>query len=222
MSSRTALTFVGVLQAMRTGLRFGFLACLVLLLGLAVGCSDDDGGGVMPPPPPLVTMFVASGTPAAPNGFRMEGSVNGDEVEIRVMIGGATTSQDLYAFAFDILLTDQSVVQFKERSFGDALFDTNPGPPPQDQVAFVSQVGDRVIVGVSKTQRGSGNGIAAGEKTILSMTFAVNAGTTDLTFVASPAPGVPGANPTNEPTGLDSNLDPVDLDFDVLSATISR
>ncbi len=221
MHGRMTPTFRGVLQKMR----YGFLIGLVLLLGLAAGCSDDDNGGVMPPPPPPppVTMFVDSGTPAVPDGVRMEGTVIGDEVEVRIVIDGATMSQDLYAFAFDIQLSDPSVAQFKPGSavFGDALVDTAvPPAPAQGQLTVVSQQGDRVIVGVSKTNRGLGNGIAAGEKTVLSMRFTVNAGTTDLTFVDSPANPV---DSTNEPAALDPDLEHIDtIDFDPLSATISR
>jgi len=211
MHGRTAPTFPGVLQKMR----YGFLIGLVLLLGLAAGCSDDDDGA----PAAAVAAFTGSATAAAPNGVRLEGtSVSNDVINVQVVLDGATTSADLYAFAFDILLSNPGVVNFIAGSalFGDALETTLP----QGELVLVSQQGDRVIVAVSKTTQGVGNGFGAVERLILSLSFTVGSGSTTLTFVGSPLNPM---NPTTEPTALDSALNPIGtITFDALSATISR
>lgn len=213
MRSRTVLNFPGVLKNMRYGFLLGIV--LVLVLGFATGCSDDDGGNAGPP-----AAFAASATAPAPDGVRLEGTtVSNSVINLQVVLDGVTTSTDLYAFAFDIQLSNPGVVQFIAGSalFGDAL-ETAGG---QGEAVAVSQQGDRIIVGVSKTGQGVGNGIvAAEERLILSMDFSVANGTTTLTFVDSPNNP---QNPVNAPTALDSALAPVGtISFDALSATISR
>ena len=213
MHGRTAPTFRGVLQKMR----YGFLIGLMVVLGLATGCSDDDdggGGGTA-----AVATFTASTTAPAPDGVRLEGTVvSNNMVTLEVVLDGATTSTDLYAFAFDILLSNPGVINFVAGSalFGEVLETTLP----QGELVLVSQQGDRVIVGVSKTMSGAGNGFGVEERTVLSLDFTVGSGSTTLTFADSPANPM---NPTDEPTALDSTLSPVGtISFDALSATISR
>jgi hypothetical protein len=140
-------------------------------------------------------------------------------INVQVVLDGITTSTDLYAFAFDIQLSDPSVIQFIAGSamFGDVL-ETTGG---QGEAIAVSQMGDRVIVGVSKTGQGAGNGIVlVEERLVVSMDFSVTTGTTTLTFADSPNNP---QNPTNSPTALDSALAAVGtINFDLLPATISR
>ena len=209
MHGRTMPIFRGVLQKMR----YGFLIGLVLLLGLAVGCSDDDSGA----PPEAVAMFAASATLPAPNEVRLEGTtVSNGVVNVEVVLNGATTSTNLYAFAFDLLLSNPGVIQFIQGSAleGGALETT----PSQDVEVVVSQQGDRVIVGVSKTGGGAGNGFGAEDRTIVSLDFTVSSGSTTLTFAPSvparkaPAALVDSSPPSPIPT----------ITFDLLSATISR
>ncbi len=80
---------------------------------------------------------------------------------------------------------------------------------------FVAQQGDRLIVGVSKTGGGSGNGVGGLGVPILSFDLAVNPGTTSLTFADSPAGKAPAAFDS------EGNVVPSVI-FDTLSATISR
>jgi hypothetical protein len=192
----------------------------MVVLGLAAGCSDDDdggggGGGA-------VATFTASTTAPAPDGVRLEGAVvSNNMVTLEVVLDGATTSTDLYAFAFDILLSNPGVINFVAGSamFGDVLETT--GGQGELVLVSLSQLGDRVVVGVSKTGAGAGNGFGAEERFVLSMDFTVGSGSTTLTFDGSPDPAM--GNPTDEPTALDSALVPIGtISFDALSATISR
>ena len=158
------------------------------------------------------SLRAAFGAPA-PDGVRLEGTVvSNDMVTLEVVLDGQTTSTDIYSFAFDILLSDPSVIQFTGLALeGDVLVPTFP----QEVKVLVTQQGDRVIVGVSKTMGGAGNGFGAEERLILSMDFTVNSGSTTLTFDSTPA--------MKAPTAFDSALGPIpSITFDAMPATISR
>ena len=191
-------------------MRYGSLIGLMLVLGLAAGCSDDDDGGAAA----AVAVFTASATAPLADGVRMEGTVVADDmVNIQIVLDGQTTSTDIYAFAFDILLSNSGVVQFIPGSAleGGVLETT----PPQDVEVVVSQQGNRVIVGVTKTGGGAGNGFGMEERTIVSMDFTVSSGTTSLTFASTPAMKAPAA--------LDSTTANIpSIIFDTVPATISR
>jgi hypothetical protein len=81
----------------------------VALLALAFGCGSDDGTLA----PPLTASFRSSGTASAPNRVRLVSpTVSADTVVVDVLIGGPTTSADLYSFAFDLLLRDPSIAVY--------------------------------------------------------------------------------------------------------------
>lgn len=185
------------------------------LLVVALGC----GGGSDVTTPPAV--FYGSTTAMSPDGVRLIGSGAGrSTVLVRVVLGGPTTSSDLYGFAFDLVLGDPTAAQYVPGSarFGDAL-ETDGA---QGRSVLASQVGDRVVIGISKTGGGSGNGLAgSGESIVLSLEFDVpNRGMTTLGFAGSPNNPV---NPTGDPAALDSTgaLVP-SIRFDVEPALISR
>jgi len=190
---------------------------LLLVIVASAGCGGGSGGGITGPS--IVADFIESGTASTANRVRLvDGSVSDDRVTIQVAIAGPTTSPDLYAFAFDLLISDPTVAQYVPNSaaFGSALV-LGSG---QQQAVLVSQSGDRIIVGVSKTGGGSGNGIGASEESILSLTLRVlREGATDVTIVGSP--GNPH-NPTPDPAALESNGTVIgSVTFDAASATLA-
>ncbi|RMF75862.1 MAG: hypothetical protein D6738_02775 [Acidobacteria bacterium] len=175
------------------------LCLAALMLSLApLGCGGGGGGG--DGPPPVVAGFVASGTPASANLVRLAGrALDNDTVQVDVVLDGPTASSDIYSFAFDIELSNTSVARYVSGSaqFGNAL-ELGPG---QGSSVLVSQQGNRVVVGVSKTGGGPGNGFGAEQRIVVRMLFAVQAkGSTNLLFRGSSDPG----NPTPDPAALDS------------------
>jgi hypothetical protein len=192
---------------------------LLLVIVSSGGCGSGGGSGITGPS--IVADFVESGTASAADRVRLvDGSVSDDRVTIQVTIAGPTTSGDLYAFAFDLLISDPTVAAYVPgtATFGSALV-LGAG---QQQAVLVSQSGDRVVVGVSKIGggAGSGNGIGASEESILSLTLRVlREGATDVTIVGSP--GNP-QNPTPDPAALGSTGTLIgSVTFDPASATIS-
>ena len=134
------------------------------------GGSSEDGGVIGDP---ITASFTPSGTAASPDLVRLNGSASSDLVELRVVISGQTESDDLYAFAFDLVLSNADVAGYVAGSaeFGTALT-LEPG---QDGAAFASQTDNRVTVGVSKLGNVAGNGVGPGEETIVTLYFRVTA-----------------------------------------------
>ncbi len=162
---------------------------LLIALAAATGCSDSNSNGFILPG--LTASFNGSGTAAAANLVRLEGSTAGDTVNVRVVIDGATTNTDLYSFAFDLVLSDGTLAQFVSgtTSFGNAL--TTSGGQTSQVLAV--QNGDRITVGVSKLGGGAGNAVPAGERTVVSMDLRLlKVGTGTLRIEGSPpnAPAV--------------------------------
>jgi hypothetical protein len=175
---------------------------LPLFLGISVVLAPACGGGGSDPVAPAATaQFTPSGTAAAPNGVRLVlASSNADTATLNVMVGGPTTSSDLYSFAFDIVLGDPTVATYVTGSarIGDALQATGS----QTRSLLVSQSAGRIVVGVSKLGGGPGNAVQDPEEILLSLTLRVlERDITTLTLAGSTAD--PG-NPTNAPVALDS------------------
>lgn len=173
------------------------LAALAAALVLVAGCDGGGGGGGGAPP--VSAAFAASATSPAPNVVRITGRpTDANTVAIDVVIDGPTTSSGLYAFAFDIELSNPAVARYVSGSadFGDAL----TLAAGQGESVLVSQSGNRVIVGVSKTGGGAGNGVT-GTRIVVSLVFdVIGTGTTNLVFRGSSDPG----NPTAGPAALDA------------------
>jgi hypothetical protein len=151
------------------------LSCWILLVCLcAVSCGGgngngggDNGGGIQP----IAARFTSSGTVPSPNTVRLNGSAMGNRVLLDVMIGGPTTSDDIYSFAFDIVLSNANVAQYQigSVSCGSAL---TLGSGQQCE-ALASQQGNRVVIGVSKLGGGSGNRVSDPEETVVSLQLQV-------------------------------------------------
>lgn len=187
----------------------GLLLLAWLVVPMGVGCNGGGGGGVVVSP---VATFDASGTPAAPDLVRLDGVAIGDMVVLTAVIGGPSTSSDLYSLDLLLRLSDPTLVQYIPQSaiFGDAF--TLSGV--QTGAALAAQNGAFVTVGATKAGGGAGNGVAAGEHVIVQLTFRVlRRGTTTISIV-----GAPDASPAV----LDSTGATVaSVHFDLASASIS-
>lgn len=184
-----------------------------LLLALAVagascGGSGSGGGGGGGPAGPPTAAFAGSGTAAAADRVRLTGTANGDLVTLRVDLGGPTTSTDLFGFAFDLVLSNPSMIAVVSATEGDALT-----PATSVDVQIATQA-NRLIVGVSKLASATGgNGVGAGESTVVEIVLrATRAGTT--TIAVDDPPG-------DSPAALDSNGQVVpSVQFDLAAATL--
>ena len=183
---------------------------LALCLGLLAcgGGSGPDG----PVDPGLSAAFQSSGTAAAPDLVRLVGSTaDGDLTTLDVAISGPTASADIYSFAFDLVLSDSSVARYEGGSAaaGGAL-DVESG---QGLSVLAAQQGDRVVVGVSKTGGGAGNGIASGEEVIVSLVFRVLRSGETAIRIEGP--------PTEPPVALDSGGETlISVQFDAAEGRI--
>ena len=198
------------------GSSIGYLVILTLLALPGASCGGGDGGGSVVNPSLTVT-FTDSGTASVPDLVRLAGTPSGEQVTVEVALAGPTTSNDIYAFAFDLVIGDTSVLAYVLGSaqMGSAL--STAGCLGESVLA--DQSGDRVVVGVSKLGGCSGNGVPADERAIVRITFRVlRAGSSTLSLAGSPQ-ALRAA--TSEPTAFDSSLDRIDsIQFDVASATI--
>ncbi len=182
---------------------------LILCVAACGGGSDSTAPVV---PTTIAASFGSSGTVLAPDLVRLTGAVSGDTVTVNVVIGGVTASNDLYSFAFDLVIGDTGVAQYVDGSiaFGSALKLSGS----QGSSALASQVGDRVVVGVTKLGAGSGNGVTATEETVVTLRFRVmRRAATTLAF---------GGSPPDDPEALDSGGQVIgSVEFDMAPATIS-
>jgi len=194
----------------------GYLLILALLAVGGVSCGGGGGGGSVVNPSLTVT-FADSGTGSAPDLVRLTGSPSGEQVTIEVALAGPTTSAGIYAFAFDVVIGDTSVLAYVVGSaqIGSVLTTTGC----LGETVLAAQSGDRVVVGVSKLGACPGNGVPAGERAIVSMTFRVlEAGTSTLSLAGSPQAQ---RLPTGEPSAFDSDRVRIDsIQFDAVPATI--
>ena len=167
------------------------------LVAMVTGCSSggdsEDDGGVIGDP--ISASFTPSGTSPAPDLVRLTGSATADLVTLQVAISGQTTSDDLFSFAFDLVLSNPGVAGYVDDSveFGDALT-LEAG---QASVALASQSGDRITVGVTKLG-GAGNGVGPGEATIVTLLLRVTAKASTSIAIDLTPPADPGALESDE------------------------
>jgi hypothetical protein len=197
-------------SAVRGGHGKAVAAGLLLLALFASGCGGGEGGSSFVPDI-LTGRFVTSSTAAAPNLVRLTGAPgSGDLVAVDVVIGGPTTSSDLYTFAFDMVIGDPTVLDFVDDSgvVGSVLSATGcAGAPVVETGTDLSR--SQIVVGVSKLGACPGDGVSGGEPSIVRLTFRVlKEGLSSLSISGSA-------------TVLDSAGDPVNsIQFDTAAATI--
>lgn len=184
---------------------------LFVSFGLACGGGSDAVNAVLGQE--LTVQFAPSSTSAAAElVYLRSGAAQGETITVDIEIGGPTTSSDLYSFAFDLVLGDPSVVEYIPGSavFGDAL--TIGGS--QGTNVLASQSGNRVVIGVSKTGGGPGNGITNSENTVVSVSLRIlRTGTSSIVLDGPPFGGSPAV--------LDSaGVAVPGVSFDRASATI--
>ena len=186
------------------------LVAVLMLLGCGGGSSSSD-----PTQPAVSAQFTPSGTAAAPNLVRMTQAVlDRDLVRINVVLGGQTSSTDVYSFAFDLVLSDATVASYVA---GSAQAGTALQPSGGQSIAVFANPDsarpNRVVVGVSKVGGGPGNGVSASEAIVVSLVFHVLR--RDVTSIAF---GGSSANPTSpnfEPVALNSSNAVISsIDFD--------
>jgi len=176
------------------------LAGLLLFLGCGGGSSSSD-----PTQPVVTAQFTPSGTASAPNRVRMtQAVVDADLVRINVVLGGPSSSSDIYSFAFDLVLSDATVASYVA---GTAQAGTALQPSGSQSIAVFANPDsarpNRVVVGVSKVGSGPGNGVGGGEAIVVSLVFRVLR--RDATSIAF---GGSSSNPTSpqfNPVALNSS-----------------
>ena len=194
--------------------RWAKAAALAVVLIAIAGCSSGgdggaSGGGVITPP--ITASFLPSGTAASPNLVRLTGSAVGDLVTIHVAVSGQTASDELWAFAFDLVLSDAALAGYIDGtvSAGPALVANNG----EQLFANASQTGNRVTVGVTKVGNAAGNGIGPSEEVIVSLDFLVEERGSVTISIAGSSP---------DPAALDPDLDPISsVIFDTAQAAIT-
>jgi hypothetical protein len=195
-------------------------ASVVLALLGSCGSSAPDFVSPTPPPtpPPLVPFFQTSGTSPGPNQVRLTGTpIGSGKIRLDVIVGGPTTSTDIYAFAFDLVLGDRTVANYvaSSETFGPALSTSTCS----GKSLLVSRSGDRIVIGLSKLGSCPGNGVPAGESVVLSLTLQVfKAGSCSIRFEGSP---LNAQNPVTDPSAIDSTSKRIDtIAFDATPAVV--
>jgi hypothetical protein len=186
------------------------LATIGLGLGTLASCGGGGGGGGSEPPADPPT-FAPSATAPAANLVTMTGSSTNDTtLELRVNIGGPSTSSDIFGFAFNLLLSDPSLVQVGTPSAGDAL--------TGNTTASASLQGSRIIVGVTKLG-GAGNGVAGASAVVVRIPLrTLKKGSTTIRFTGS-SPSTSAA----DAAALDSNGVKIGtITFDAGSGTLTQ
>lgn len=156
------------------------MAALILILPACGGSSGGGGGGGTVPGAPTAN-FTSNDAGTSTDLVRFGTSAcvaNMCTVDIFI---GATTESDYFAFAFDIVISDTTVARFVSGS-------DIAGPFLQGTVdSVVAQIGDRVVIGVSKSGAVLGNGTGT-EDTVVSLDFELlKVGDALLIFDGSPS-----------------------------------
>jgi hypothetical protein len=150
---------------------------LTALMGCSHGTTSSSNG-----------YFYSSGTASQPDQVRMvSGGVSGDVVTVQVKITGPTTSSNLDAFSFDLLLSDPTVADYVDgsASAGAAL---DPEGTSQIDVHVIHDQ-QRVSIAVGTGGGSAGTGISAGSATIVSLRYRIlKKGTSALQFAPDPSP----------------------------------
>lgn len=187
---------------------------LVVALGTLASCGGGDGGGSTTPPP-TPPSYTASPTAPAANLVTMIGSVGSNNtLELIVNLTGPTTANNIYGFAFDLLLSDPSLVAVNGASAGNALSDG-----PSGKAATAALNGNRITVGVSKLGDDAGNAATTGTSTVVRITLrTLKQGSSTVRFVGS-TPSTSHA----DAAALDPNQARIPtIQFDAASGTIAQ
>jgi hypothetical protein len=185
--------------------------CVFSLFGY--GCSNSNSSST------ITAQFLPSSTPQAPLLVKLVPvSVSGPLMVIQAVIYGPDTSLDLYAFAFDIKIGDPTTVKFVAGTAGgDNALTAGDGQTVVTNAAVDAADASHIVLGVSKTGGGAGNGIAGTSAIVVQMTFqALKAGATTLAITGT------SASPSQPPAALDSSLQPIaGITFDASAAAVT-
>jgi hypothetical protein len=135
-------------------------ASVFLALAGLCGAACDDGS----------SLFFESSASSRPDVVRLElDALDRDRVTLRVVIGGPTTTEDLFAFNFGLRVSDAALARYVQGSavVGPALA---PWSCPEGISTFVSPQADGLNVSLARLGC-PGEGVKAPEETILALTF---------------------------------------------------
>lgn len=186
---------------------------LLLAVTLVATTACDDDNPITPPGGGLIASFVGSGAPAAPNRVRLVGGgVDDDLLTVNVALGGPTTSTDIYAFSFDLVLGSSDEIEYVTGSIEPGAMLSSAGCAAV--VAFADQNGPRITIGVTKVGACPGNGSTLNEAIVAHLQFRVLE--VSSTTITIEGPSDPGSS-----VALDSMLDEIaSVTFDSDDATI--
>jgi hypothetical protein len=124
---------------------------------LGCGGKGSDGGTVVTPPPPLDPTVVCSDSPPAVDHvvLRCGARISPAEWQIDVVVGYDTTSTDITAFAFDLLI-DPTVLTYVPGSAQSRSMFFQSGQAPLLSVQPAPGDPGRLVVGISITGGAAG------------------------------------------------------------------
>lgn len=195
-------------DARRRACRIVLFAVLALSAAGLFGCGGDgdDNGDRLGPP-----AFRPSSATAAPDRVRLTGAPIGDgHLRLDVVIGGPTTSSDLYGFDFNLLLSNPSIVQIAGVATGNAL----SGNAQANAVIN----GSRIVVGVTKLAP-PGNRVTATEATVVTIQLRMlGRGSTTVAFAGT----TPSTSPADAAALDSAGAEIPSVQFDTGTATITQ
>ncbi len=143
------------------------LAALALIPFLAA-CGGGGGGGGSTGP--TATVSCSTTGAALADQVRLTcGAVRGDIVTVRAVIGGPSTSSDIYEVLFDLVF-DDSLFEFVSGSVTEGPL-LRQGGTTIAAAALAGGDPSRVVVSISLSGAVSGVSAGAGEPVILSLDF---------------------------------------------------
>jgi len=166
--------------------RFRFLAtwrilCVAVssMAVLGIGC-EGRGHDESPVPFPSLTVECAGAVNAGVDQVVLECPASSQElVELHVMIGGPTTSIDIYGAKFDLVF-DSTVLRFEPPAIEGSFLNAD-GQSTLLESEINSQDPNRLVVGITRAATAGGVQGAAGEQRIMTLLFrAIQSGNTDV------------------------------------------
>jgi hypothetical protein len=156
----------------------GRLVSAGLILALTAGCGGREG--VSRPAPPLFETACQAGTPVTGNQIGLECDASGSLL-VRVVIGGPSTSSDIYGVEFDLVF-DSAVLAF-DAAAGSSTFLSKEGGPTQVLASVSGADPGRLVVGVSLVGAVNGVQVTAPTELVVGLLFrAQGAGSTTIRF----------------------------------------
>jgi len=154
------------------------MVSILMMVGLPLlfHCGGSSTSNIIEPT--KTPVFTSSGTASAKDLVTLAfvETSPGSKIKLDVRLGGPTSSSDLSAFSFSLVLSDPSLVR---------SVTANQGTVFSGEQSFIANlVENKLVIGVTKLG-GTGTGVAADGATILTVEFTMDPtkpGTTELAF----------------------------------------